>query len=75
MVIGVIGIILSLILLMYLAYKGFSVLVLAPVLACFAAFLGGIATGEVHILATYTEICYELFSIISFGSNFWKSNG
>ena len=56
MVIGVIGIILSLILLMYLAYKGFSVLVLAPVLACFAAFLGGIATGEVHILATYTEI-------------------
>lgn len=56
MTIGVIGIILSLILLMYLAYKGFSVLVLAPVLACFAAFLGGIATGETHILATYTEV-------------------
>ena len=81
MVIGVIGIILSLILLMYLAYKGFSVLVLAPVLACFAAFLGGIATGEVHILATYTEIFmkslggYVMNYFPLFGSNFWKSNG
>lgn len=56
MTIGVIGIILSLVLLMYLAYKGISVLILAPVLACLAAFLGGIATGETHILATYTEV-------------------
>lgn len=56
MVIGVIGIILSLILLMYLAYKGISVLILAPVLACFAALMGGIGTGQVHLLATYTEI-------------------
>lgn len=56
MVIGVIGIILSLVLLMYLAYKGISVLVLAPILACFAAFMGGIASGEMHLLATYTEV-------------------
>lgn len=56
MVVGVIGIIVSLGLLMYLAYRGISVLILAPVLACFAALLGGLATGEVHILATYTEV-------------------
>ena len=56
MAIGVIGIILSLILLMYLAYRGISVLILAPILACFAAFLGGLATGDIHILATYTEV-------------------
>ena len=56
MAIGVVGIIISLVLLMYLAYKGLSVLVLAPLLACFAAFLGGIATGETHVLATYTEV-------------------
>ena len=54
--IGVIGIILSLILLMYLAYKGISVLILAPILACFAALLNGFATGDIHILATYTEV-------------------
>ena len=41
--IGVIGIILSLILLMYLAYRGISVLILAPILACFAAVLNGFA--------------------------------
>lgn len=54
--IGVIGIILSLILLMYLAYRGISVLILAPILACFAALLNGFATGDIHILATYTEV-------------------
>lgn len=56
MAIGVVGIIISLVLLMYLAYKGLSVLVLAPLLACFATFLGGVATGETHVLATYTEV-------------------
>lgn len=56
MAIGVIGIILSLVLLMYLAYRGISVLILAPVLACFAALLNGFATGDTHILATYTEV-------------------
>lgn len=54
--IGVIGIILSLVLLMYLAYRGISVLILAPILACFAALLNGFATGDIHILATYTEV-------------------
>lgn len=49
---GVIGIVISLGLLMYLAYRGVSVLILAPVLACLAAFLGG---GS-HLLATYTEV-------------------
>lgn len=52
MELGVIGIIISLVLLMYLAYRGISVLILAPILACLATFLGG---GS-HLLATYTEI-------------------
>ncbi len=55
MAFGTIGIVLSLILLMYLAYRGFSVLILAPVLACFAAIMSGIDSGNIHILATYTE--------------------
>ena len=55
MVFGTIGIVLSLILLMYLAYRGFSVLILAPVLACFAAIMSGLDTGNIHVLATYTE--------------------
>lgn len=52
MSIGVIGIIISLALLMYLAYRGISVLILAPILACFAVLVGG----ETHLLATYTEV-------------------
>lgn len=52
MILGVLGIILSLVLLMYLAYRGVSVLILAPILACFTAFLGGGG----HLLATYTEV-------------------
>lgn len=55
MVFGTIGIVLSLILLMYLAYRGFSVLIIAPILACFAAIMSGIDSGSIHILATYTE--------------------
>ncbi|TXJ43233.1 GntP family permease [Brachyspira pilosicoli] len=55
MVFGTIGIILSLILLMYLAYRGISVLIIAPILACFAAIMSGIDSGSIHILATYTE--------------------
>jgi H+/gluconate symporter-like permease len=49
---GLIGIILSLILLMYLAYRGINVLVLAPILSLMAvAFAGGLP-----ILGTYTQI-------------------
>ena len=54
MVFGTIGIVLSLILLMYLAYRGFSVLIIAPILACLAAIMGGIDSGNIHVLATYT---------------------
>lgn len=50
--IGVLGILLSLALLMYLAYRGINVLVLAPLLALLAALLGG----ETRLLATYTQI-------------------
>lgn len=49
---GVIGIIISLALLMYLAYRGISVIILAPILALLAAFMGGGAP----LLATYTEV-------------------
>lgn len=49
---GVIGIIISLGLLMYLAYKGINVLILAPLLALFAALFAG----GTHLLPTYTEV-------------------
>ena len=54
--IGVIGIILSLGLLMYLAYRGISVIILAPLLALFAVLMGSIGTGDAHLMATYTEV-------------------
>ena len=50
--IGVLGILVSLALLMYLAYRGITVLVLAPVLALLAALIGG----EPRLLATYTQV-------------------
>jgi len=53
--IGVIGIIISLGLLMYLAYKGWSVIILAPILALLAATFAIFDGGSVHLLATYTE--------------------
>lgn len=49
------GIIISLLLLMYLAYRGVSVLILAPVLSLLAAGLSGGAP----ILATYTQVFME----------------
>ncbi|GAB6277431.1 MAG: GntP family permease [Rectinema sp.] len=49
--IGVISIILSLGLLMYLAYRGVSVLILAPLLALLAAIFNGIP-----LIATYTQV-------------------
>ncbi|MGL5055499.1 MAG: GntP family permease [Fusobacteriaceae bacterium] len=56
MTFGVIGIIISLFLLMYLAYRGVSILLLAPILACFAVLMGGIGQpGSAHLMATYTE--------------------
>ncbi|MBI6871111.1 GntP family permease [Clostridium aciditolerans] len=48
---GVIGIILALGLLIFLAYRGFSVIVFAPIFALLAALLSGMA-----LMPTYTEI-------------------
>ncbi|GEO41724.1 citrate transporter [Skermanella aerolata] len=50
--VGLIGIILSLALLMYLAYRGITVLVLAPFLACLAV----VFAGDLPLLATYTQV-------------------
>lgn len=50
--VGVLGILLSLGLLMYLAYRGFSVLLIAPLLALLAALIGG----ETRLLAVFTQI-------------------
>ena len=46
------GIILSLALLMYLAYRGINVLILAPLLALLAVLM----SGDLPVLATYTQI-------------------
>lgn len=53
--IGVLGIIISLGLLMYLAYKGWSVIIIAPLLALLAASFTLFQGGDFHLLATYTE--------------------
>lgn len=53
--IGVIGIVISLGLLMYLAYKGWSVILIAPFLALLAAIFQVTSGGQIHLLATYTE--------------------
>ncbi len=52
---GVVGIALSLVLLMWLAYRGINVLILAPALALLAVLLGGGAP----LLATYTQVYME----------------
>ena len=49
---GLIGILLSLALLMYLAYRGINVLILAPLLALLAT----VFAGGLPILATYTQV-------------------
>ena len=53
--ISVIGIVLSLVLLMWLAYRGWSVIIVAPILAILAVLITAVSTGEAHLLATYTE--------------------
>lgn len=50
--IGIFGIILSLVLLMYLAYRGWSVIILAPLLALLAA----VFNGHIHLTAVYTQV-------------------
>ncbi|EEX16006.1 citrate transporter [Citreicella sp. SE45] len=49
---GLFGIVLSLGLLMYLAYRGINVLILAPLLAMLAVLL----SGGLPVLATYTQV-------------------
>ena len=72
---SVLAIVISLVLLIYLGYKGWSIVLLAPILALLAAVLTAIVTGgEFHILATYTEVvmlratshssCSVLFSVL-----------
>ena len=53
--ISVIGIIVSLGLLMWLAYRGWSVIIIAPILALLAVLVTSVSTGQGHLLATYTE--------------------
>ncbi len=50
---GVLGILLSLALLMYLAYRGISVIILAPVLAMLAVVIAGEGT---QLLGIYTQV-------------------
>lgn len=52
---GLIGVIVSLVLLIYLAYKGWSVILIGPVLALLAALFSMPETGSFHALAIYTE--------------------
>ncbi len=55
--IAIIGVIISLALLIYLAYKGWPVIAIAPLVALVAVVIGGIAYREPpHLLAHYTEV-------------------
>lgn len=56
--IGILGILLSLALLIFFAYRGITVLILAPLLACLAVVLNG----GVPVLAAYTEIFMGSFA-------------
>jgi H+/gluconate symporter-like permease len=49
---GLVGIVLSLLLLMYLAYRGINVLILAPLLALLAVLFAG----DTPLLGTYTQV-------------------
>lgn len=57
---GVLGIIISLALLMYFAYKGVSVIILTPILALVAVILGG----SLDLLPVYTET--YMFSLANY---------
>lgn len=76
---GILGIVLSLLLLMTLAYRGLNVLVLAPVMALLAVLLGR----EAPLLATYTQVymvslggyLVKYFPLFMLGSIFGKLMG
>ena len=56
MILGVVGILVSLALLMWLAYRGVSVIILAPVLAMLACLF---QADDVPLMATYTQVFME----------------
>jgi len=72
----ILGILISLILLMYLAYKGYSVIIIAPILALLAVAING----EGKLLAFYTQIfmtglggfVIKYFPVFLLGSVFGK---
>ncbi|MEO8269845.1 MAG: GntP family permease, partial [Aureliella sp.] len=76
---GILGIVLSLLLLMTLAYRGLNVLVLAPAMALLAVLLGR----EAPLLATYTQVymvslggyLVKYFPLFLLGSIFGKLMG
>ncbi|QDS96232.1 fructuronate transporter [Roseimaritima multifibrata] len=76
---GIFGIVLSLVLLMLLAYRGYNVLVLAPLMALLAVVLGQ----QGPLLATYTQIFMQslggylikYFPLFLLGSIFGKLMG
>jgi H+/gluconate symporter-like permease len=76
---GILGIVISLLLLMTLAYRGINVLVLAPIMALLAVLLGR----EAPLLATYTQVYMEslggylikYFPLFMLGSIFGKLMG
>ena len=58
--ISILGLILSLILIMYLAYKGYSTIITAPIISILTLI---ITTGvESHLMANYTEVYMSGFS-------------
>jgi len=73
---GIIGIVLSLALLMFFAYRGYSVLFLAPIMASLAV----IISGEAPLLASYTQVfmqalgdfVIQFFPIFLLGAIFGK---
>ena len=57
---SILGLILSLILIMYLAYKGYSTIITAPIIAMITIIL---TTGfDVHLMANYTEVYMSGFA-------------
>jgi H+/gluconate symporter-like permease len=76
---GILGIVISLLLLMTLAYRGINVLVLAPLMSLLAVLLGS----EAPLLATYTQVYMEslggylvkYFPLFMLGSIFGKLMG
>ena len=58
--VSILGLILSLILIMYLAYKGYSIIITAPIVSILTLI---ITTGvESHLMANYTEVYMSGFS-------------